>query len=63
MNFEELSFIIESLELPAEVNEKIYAVLKPERYVGLATELTRQAVAFYDKFKMNAAGEYLRVKN
>lgn len=59
---EELRSIVCSLKLPDEANEKIYSVLDPGKYTGLAVELAEKAVAFYDKFKLNSVGRYLEVK-
>lgn len=59
VGWNEMPEIISGLGLPFVVEEKIINILLPEQYFGLARELTKEAIQFYDRFKMNLIKKYL----
>lgn len=61
VNFDDVVHLVDSLNLPLELKSKIFFILSPRKYTGLAEELARQAVAFYDNYRINAVGKYLSV--
>lgn len=61
VTFESLPQIIAGFPVDEKIKEKINQVLKPEGYTGLAEELTRDGLAFYDNFRMHLVRKFLQL--